>query len=109
VRYAIQKHTAAAGSSNASASKSAVASSLPWLSRTTSNHASVSSSVPVAAASAPTHGERRCAANAVAQKQIASPTSKPDQAMSQCAEWCEGGSDADSQNAHGSSPIPTVA
>ena len=59
MRCASQKHTAAIGISNTSASKIAVASSLPWLSSITSNHASVRSSVPVAAANAPTHGDRR--------------------------------------------------
>jgi len=48
-----------------------------------SNQASATSNVPVAAASAATHGEPRRAANAVPRKQIASPASKPDQARSQ--------------------------
>jgi len=61
-------------------------SSSAWLSSRTSNQASVRSSVPVAAAHAPTQGERRHAAIAVSTKAIASPVSKPDHAMSQrCA------------------------
>jgi hypothetical protein len=75
----------------------------------TSNQASMMSIVPVAAASAPTQAiARRCAAIAVPQKHAASPTSKPDQARSQCAEWCVRGSEDDSHNAHGSRPTPTA-
>jgi len=60
---------------------------LPWLSRTTSNHASTTSIVPVAAANAPAHPiARRCAATAVPQKHAASATSNPDHATFQCAE-----------------------
>jgi len=107
VRNAIQKQTAAIGSSNTSARTIAVPRSLPWLSRTMSNHASVRSSVPVAVANAPAQaGERRYAATAVPQKQAASPTSNPDHARSQCADRWVAASDDESQNAHGSSPMP---
>ena len=57
--------------------------SFPWLSRTMSNQASTSSSVPVVAASAPTHGDRRHAASAVRAKASARPTSNPVQTTSQ--------------------------
>jgi len=71
-----------------------------------SNQASVTRSVPVAAAHAPTHGERRHAAKAVSRKATARPASNPDQARSQCSvSWC-GRSDVESQIVHGSMPTP---
>jgi len=74
-----------------------------------SNHASTISIVPVAAASAPTHGDRRDAATAVARKNSARPVSNPDHARSQRSVtwWC--GSDDDSQIVHGSRPTPIAA
>ena len=64
----------------------AVRVSSPWLSSTTSNHASASSSVPVAAANAPAHGDRRVGGERRPTKQAARPMSNPDQATSQRAD-----------------------
>jgi len=80
-----------------------------WLSRITSNHASVTSNVPVAAAPAPTQGDRRHAAAEVKRNASARPLSNPDQATSQRTEaWFEGNHWL-SQIVHGSRPIPTPA
>ena len=84
----------------------AVRVSAPWLSNTTSNQASASRSVPVAAANAATHGERRHAATAVPAKPMARAMSNPVHATSQRRERCSGGSDADSQIAHGTRAMP---
>src|SRR5947209_11788913 len=84
-------------------------SSSAWLSSTTSNQASVTSIIPVAAARAPTHGERRYAAIAVRMNSTARPVSKPDHARSQrVVSWC-GLRDVESQIVHGSSPTPIAA
>ena len=103
---AIQKQSAANGSSATSASTIAIVCSVPRLSRTTSNHASARSSVPVAAAHASSQDDPRHAAAAVSRNAAASAVSKPDQARSQFSvPWCAG-SDAESQTVHGSRPMP---
>src|ERR1051326_5611401 len=73
-----------------------------------SNQASVTSSVPSAPESAPTHGDRRYAANAVARKRTASPVSNPDQARSHRWVTWRGDSEVDSQIVHGSRPRPVA-
>jgi len=71
-----------------------------------SNQASVISSVPVAAASAPTHGDRRQAANAVSRNASARPESNPDHARSQWrVSWWAFNED-ESQIVHGNSETP---
>ena len=80
-----------------------------WLSSSTSNHASVSSSVPVAAASAPTQGERRQAAIAVSTNAIASPCRSPTTRCPSASVDVVRLSDGESQIVHGSRPTPIAA
>src|SRR5439155_8360253 len=67
----------------------------------TSNQASANKSVAVAVAAPSSQGERRQAATATVSKSIANATSKPTQAISQCAARCSDGNAAPSRTTHG--------
>src|SRR5256714_14849362 len=69
----------------------------------TSNQASTNKSVAVAVAAPSSQGERRQAATATVSRSSASATSKPAQAISQCAAWCVEGNAKTSRTTQGTS------